>query len=402
MTYRALFTEAVHPVAADTIKSLGVEDVERLETALSEEELQERLAGVNLLGIRSRTKVSADTIAKADSLRAIGSFGIGTNQIDLEAASERAIPVFNAPFANSRSVAELTISAVVALFRGLPQKNLEMREGGWPKTAKNSHEVRAKKLGIVGYGNIGSQVSVLASGLGLHVYYYDIEPKLAHGNARAVGSLDELLALSDVVTLHTPSTPKTKDMIDKLAIERMKPGAHIINYARGDLIDIDALAEALESGRIGGAAIDVFPVEPSGGGDRFESPLLKHANVLLSPHIGGSTQEAQEAIGAEVAAKLARFAVEGATAHSVNFPQVMPAPRKPGAHRILHAHENIPGVLRGINDAVSDAGMNIAAQSLATLNGLGYVVADVEGELPDTLRPMLEAVSGTIWLRILD
>jgi len=402
MTPQALLAESIHPAAAKALEALGVTPVERLKVALPEDELIEKLKGVKLLGIRSRTKVTKATIEGAPGLYAIGSFGIGTNQIDLDAASAKGIPVFNAPFANSRSVAELTISAAVSLLRRMPEKNVEMRAGGWGKSAAGAYEARAKKLGIVGYGNIGSQVSVLASAMGMHVYYYDIEPKLAHGNARAVASLDELLELSDIVTLHTPSTPATRGMIDAGALAKMKKGANIINYARGDLIDIDALSEALGSGQVGGAAIDVFPVEPASKDEAFDSPLLAHKNVLFSPHIGGSTQEAQEAIGAEVADKLARFLTEGATAHSVNFPQILPSSRKPGVTRILHAHQNVTGVLRGINDAVSDAGLNTAAQSLATRDGIGYVIADVEGAATDSLRADLEKVDGTIWTRIIE
>jgi len=398
---RALLTEAIHPAALEAMKRLGVDEVDHAETALDGEELARGLEGVSLLGIRSRTKLTAEIIA-GSSLQAVGSFGIGTNQIDLEAASARGVPVFNAPFANSRSVAELTIASVVALYRRLPEKLIEMREGGWGKSAAGAHEARKKKLGIVGYGNIGSQVSVLASALGMHVYYFDIEPKLAHGNARPVDSLDELLALADVVTLHTPSTERTRGMIDAAALAKMKPGGLLINQARGDLVDIDALSEALGSGHIAGAAIDVFPSEPTGEGEPFQSPLLQHKNVLLSPHIGGSTQEAQEAIGGEVAEKLARFALEGVTAHAVNFPHVAPPPRPPGSIRILHAHENVPGVLRAINDAVSDAGLNIAAQSLATRDGLGYVISDVEGAPSGDLRGALNAAPGTLWSRVID
>jgi len=402
MTAKALLVESIHSAASDMLASLGVEPVERVEAALPEEDLVRRLQGVKLLGVRSRTKVTAAVIRGAKELEAVGSFGIGVNQIDLEAASERALPVFNAPFANSRSVAELTISAIVSLMRRMPEKLVEMREGGWGKSARGAFEARKKKLGIVGYGNIGSQVSVLASALGMHVYYYDIEPKLAHGNARAVNSLDELLGLADVITLHTPSTPRTRGMIDAAALGKMKPGAILINYARGDLVDIDALSEALGAGRVSGAAVDVFPVEPKDASERFESPLLAHKNVLLSPHIGGSTQEAQEAIGAEVAEKLARFHLEGATAHSVNFPQVAPPPRREGAFRILHAHKNVPGVLRAINDSVSDAGLNIVSQSLATMDELGYVVADIEGAPTDSLVADLRDAPGTIWARLLD
>ncbi|MCW5725532.1 MAG: phosphoglycerate dehydrogenase [Maricaulaceae bacterium] len=399
---RALLAENIHPDAEAALTRFGPVMIERLDGAPDAAALTARLDGVQLLGIRSRTRLPKDVFANAPDLLAVGCFCIGVNQVDLAAAQAAGVPVFNAPFANTRSVAELTLAAAVMLMRGIPRKLAAIRRGEWLKSAAGSHEVRGKKLGIVGYGNIGSQLSVLASGHGMHVYYYDIETKLAHGNARAMASLDELLALADILTLHVPSTPQTRNMIRAAQLARMKPGAFLINHARGDLVDIPALTAALESGHIGGAAIDVFPTEPASKDERFESPLLAFDNVLLTPHIGGSTEEAQAAIGEDAAVKLARYVFEGSTGKAVNFPQLEPGPLAPGRARLLSIHVNAPGYLSHLNEAISGAGLNVAAQHLQTQGQTGYAAADLEGGLPDGFLARVQAVPGTLRARLLN
>ncbi len=389
---RALLVENVHPRGIAALEAGGVSDIDSRSRAIDPDELKQAVESASFLGIRSRTRVTADVLAAAPVLQAIGCFCIGVNQVDLEAASARGVPVFNAPFANARSVAELTIAAAIFLMRGIPAKSLATRRGEWLKSASNSYEVRKKKLGIVGYGNIGSQLSVIASALGMHVYFYDIEAKLAHGNARAVGDLHELLGQCDVVSLHVPSTDFTRGMMNAEAFAAMKPGAVFINYARGDLVDIDALADALKSGRLAGAAVDVFPEEPKSDDDPFKSPLLAFENVILTPHIGGSTQEAQEAIGEEVAAKLLAFWADGATSRAVNFPEVALGARAPGSVRFGHVHSNVPGVMRAISEAVADAGFNITAQALGTRGDIGYALTDLEGA-PGAVADMAALVS---------
>lgn len=396
---KVLLLENVHPDADDVLRRIPGVEIERAGHALDADELKARLASVQLLGIRSRTKITGDILAAAPDLLAIGCFCIGTNQVDLEAAAKRGVAVFNAPFANTRSVAELTLASTVMLMRGIPQKLAAIRRGEWQKTAAGAHEVRAKKLGIIGYGNIGSQLSVLASGHGMHVYFYDTEPKLAHGNARPVASLDELLALSDVVTLHVPSTPQTRMMMDAAAIAKMKKGAFLINHARGDLVDVDALAEALRSGHLAGAAVDVFPVEPASKDEEFISPLRACDTALLTPHIGGSTEEAQAAIGMDAGMKLARYAVSGGSAKSVNFPELEAGDLAAGRSRILALHGNAPGYLSSLTRVVSEAGLNIASQYLNTAGGLGYVSTDVEGAVPDSLLDQLRSAPGTLRIR---
>lgn len=398
---RVLLVENIHPAAVEAFSAYGMADVERVAGAVDPADLMDRAAGVELLGIRSRTSVSAELLSNAANLLAVGCFCIGTNQVDLEDAARRGVPVFNAPFANARSVAELTIAASIVLMRGIPAKSSGMHAGRWSKSAKGSYEVRKKKLGIVGYGNIGSQLSVLASMLGMHVYYYDIEPKLAHGNARSVSSLDELLGLSDIVSLHVPSTPLTRGMINADALAKMRPGSVLINYARGDLVDIAALAEALESGRLAGAAVDVFPVEPKSAEGDFDSPLRGLPNALLSPHIGGSTQEAQEAIGLEVAAKLATYLIEGSTAKAVNVPEVIPPKLGPGITRFAHMHRNVPGVMTAISETMSGAGLNITSQLLGTTGEVGYAVTDVAGAPTPEVADRLRAIDGAIRVRVL-
>ncbi|MBI1235168.1 MAG: phosphoglycerate dehydrogenase [Alphaproteobacteria bacterium] len=396
---KTLLLENVHPDADEVLRRIPGVEIERAGHAPDADELKARLSGVQLLGIRSRTKITDDILAAAPDLLAIGCFCIGTNQVDLEAAARRGVAVFNAPFANTRSVAELTLASTVMLMRGIPQKLAAIRRGEWQKTATGAHEVRAKKLGIIGYGNIGSQLSVLASGHGMHVYFYDTEPKLAHGNARPVASLDELLAISDVVTLHVPSTAQTRMMMDAAAIAKMKPGSFLINHARGDLVDVDALAEALHSGHLAGAAVDVFPVEPASKEEEFVSPLRACDTALLTPHIGGSTEEAQAAIGMDAGMKLARYAVSGGSAKSVNFPELEAGDLATGRSRILALHGNAPGYLSALTRIVSEAGLNIAAQYLNTAGGLGYVSTDVEGAVPDGVIDQLRRAPGTVRIR---
>lgn len=399
--FKALLVENVHEDADGALQAHGPVDIVRRSGSPDSKALREEVTGYDVLGIRSRTQLDAAFFEAADRLKAVGCFCIGTNQVDLEAASRRAIPVFNAPFANTRSVAELTMASIVMLMRRIPEKMFAIREGEWLKTANGAHEVRKKKLGIVGYGNIGAQLSVIASALGMHVYYYDIEPKLAHGNARPVDSLETLLQTCDVVTLHVPSTPRTKGMMTKERIRAMAPGSFLINQARGDLVDIDALAEALRDGHIAGAAVDVFPVEPKSKEERFKSPLQAFDNVILTPHIGGSTLEAQAAIGADTGSKLGKFLFEGATLHAVNFPQVEPGPVREGRTRLLVPHLNQPGFLRRLNDAAERAGANVAAQYLQTEGELGYAIADLEGDLPDDFQQRIETLDGTIWARLI-
>lgn len=396
---KTLLLENVHPDADEVLRRIPGVEIERAGHALDAGELKAALSGVQLLGIRSRTKITDDILEAAPDLLAIGCFCIGTNQVDLEAAARRGVAVFNAPFANTRSVAELTLASTVMLMRGIPQKLAAIRRGEWQKTAAGAHEVRAKKLGIIGYGNIGSQLSVLASGHGMHVYFHDTEPKLAHGNARPVASLDELLAISDVVTLHVPSTPQTRMMMDAAAISKMKKGAFLINHARGDLVDIDALAAALKSGHLAGAAVDVFPAEPASKDEEFISPLRSFDNALLTPHIGGSTEEAQAAIGMDAGMKLARYAVSGGSAKSVNFPELEAGDLAAGRTRILALHGNAPGYLSSLTRIVSEAGLNIASQYLNTAGGLGYVSTDVEGGVPESLLAALRSAPGTIRIR---
>lgn len=398
---KILLLEGVHQNAVDYFTAQGYTNIEYLKTALPEEELIEKIKDVHFLGIRSRTQLNEKVLAAAEKLVAAACFCIGTNQVDLEAAQARAIPVFNAPFANTRSVAELTMASTIHLMRGTFAKSTAAHRGEWLKTAANSYEVRGKKLGIVGYGNIGSQLSVLASGLGMHVYYYDTENKLSHGNAKSVDSLKELLEISDVVTLHVPETPETKNMINAETLSYMKPGSHIINYARGTVIDIEALAEALKSGHLHGAALDVFPVEPKGKDETFVSPIRGLDNVIITPHVGGSTQEAQANIGLEVAEKLVKYSDNGSTASAVNFPEVA-LPNYQQAHRIMNIHENKPGMMAYINEIFSAEGANVLGQFLQTSGDIGYVVIDIDSEHdPEVFKTKLKAMDGSIRTRIL-
>lgn len=400
---KILLLEGIHPSAVESFQADGYTNIESHPKALSESKLLEAIADSYFVGIRSATQLTARIFEHAPRLIGVGCFCIGTNQVDLDAAQERGVPVFNAPFSNTRSVAELVLAEVVLLMRGIPQRNALAHRGGWVKTATGSHEARGKCLGIVGYGHIGTQVGLLAEALGMRVVYYDIETKLMLGNAQPLPSLDALLEMADVVTLHIPETPQTYRMIGAEQLARMKPGARLINAARGTVMDIDALVEALESKRLAGAAIDVFPTEPKGNDDEFMSPLRRFDNVLLTPHVGGSTEEAQQNIGLEVANKLLKYSNNGSTVSSVNFPEVT-LPEHPGKHRLLHIHRNQPGVLSRINAIFSELHINIAGQYLQTNPQIGYVVIDVDGgERTETreIRRRLNEVAGTIRTRIL-
>jgi D-3-phosphoglycerate dehydrogenase len=391
--------EGIHRSAADALAADGYTTVDARPGALAGDALLQAIADAHFLGIRSRTQLSESVLEAAPKLVAVGAFCIGTNQVDLDAAARRGVPVFNAPFSNTRSVAELVLAEAVMLLRGIPQKNALLHRGGWTKSAAGSYEARGKVLGIVGYGHIGTQIGVLAEQLGLSVVFCDVETKLPLGNARQLGSLDEVLAVSDVVTLHVPETPETRLMVGADQLARMKPGASLINASRGTVVDIDALAVALEAGRLAGAAIDVFPVEPERNDQAFESPLVRFDNVILTPHIGGSTLEAQESIGREVAAKLIRYSNNGSTVSAVNFPEVsLPAPA--GQSRLLHIHRNVPGMLARINDLFSRAGINVAAQFLRTNEQVGYVVMDVDASASAVAYEGLCGIPGTIRCRI--
>lgn len=399
---KVVLLEGVHPKAAHFFAESGYANVEVRKDSPEPNELKKLLANAHMVGIRSRTQLTAEVLADAKKLMAIGCFCIGTNQVDLLAAEQHGIPVFNAPFSSTRSVAELTMSAVVALLRGVPQKNTNTHNGVWQKSAKGSNEVRGKTLGIVGYGNIGTQVGVLAGAFGMRVIFYDIANKLPIGTAEPVRTLNELLKQSDVVTLHVPATALTKNMIDADTIAKMKPGSALINYARGNVVDIAALTAALDSGHVRGAAIDVFPTEPASNDEQFVSPLTAYPQVLLTPHVGGSTEEAQVGIGMEVAEKLVRYSDNGSTEGAVNFPNVT-LPESPSTHRIINIHGNVPGVLSKLNAVFSEAGVNIAGQFLQTSSNVGYVVTDIETTLKNAqaLKDRVHSVEGSIRTRIL-
>ena len=397
---KILLLEGIHQSAVDNLLNAGYTNIETLSTSLSEDELVEKIRDVHFIGLRSRTQLTERVFAAAEKLTAVGCFCIGTNQVDLNAALERGIPVFNAPYSNTRSVAELVLAEAIMLLRGIPEKSARAHQGGWLKSAKNSHEARGKTLGIIGYGSIGAQLSVLAESLGFDVLYYDVITKLAMGNARQVGSLEELLARADVVSLHVPDVPSTRWMIGRDQLALMKQTAIFINASRGTVVDIEALAEVLESGKLLGAAIDVFPVEPKGTNEEFVSPLRGKENVILTPHIGGSTLEAQENIGIEVSEKLITYSDNGTTITSVNFPEVA-LPAHPDKHRLLHIHENVPGVMSEINKVLSDEGINISAQYLQTNSGVGYVVIDVDKAYGPKALEALKRVNHTLRLRVL-
>jgi D-3-phosphoglycerate dehydrogenase len=399
---KILLLEGLHPSAVASFEADGYSNIEYHPQSLPEDELAARIQSVHLIGIRSRTELRAEVLKNAKKLIGIGCFCIGTNQVDLDFAQTRGIPVFNAPFSNTRSVAELVVAEAVLLLRGIPQRNALAHRGGWLKSAEGSFEARGKKLGIVGYGHIGTQVGLLAEALGMRVFFYDIETKLALGNAAPLRTLDELLELADVVSLHVPETPQTYHMIGAAQLQRMRPGAVLINAARGTVADVDAVAQSLDSGHLAGAAFDVFPVEPKGNDDEFVSPLRRFDNVILTPHVGGSTVEAQENIGREVAEKLIKYSNNGSTLSSVNFPEVS-LPEHAGKHRLLHIHRNEPGILAQINEVFSSSHMNIAAQYLQTSGQIGYVVIDVDAntDFGQMALQRLRAIKGTIRSRIL-
>jgi len=399
---KVLLLEGVSPTAVETFRAAGYSNIDFHAKSLPENELKARIAEAHIVGIRSRTHLSADVFAQARKLIAVGCFCIGTNQVDTDTAESLGIPVFNAPYSNTRSVAELVIAEAIMLARGIPQKSAQCHRGGWSKSAAGSVEVRGKTLGVIGYGHIGTQIGVLAEGLGMQVIYHDIETKLALGNARAAQGLDDLLARADVVTLHVPETAATKWMIGAAQLAKMKPGAMLINAARGTVVEIDELAAALRSGHIGGAAIDVFPVEPKGNDDPFVSPLIGMDNVILTPHVGGSTLEAQDNIGIEVAAKLVRYSDNGSTLSAVNFPEVS-LPGHANSQRLLHIHRNVPGVLSRINEIFSRDNINIDAQYLQTDPKVGYVVIDVSTTAAQAaqLRDALSSIPGTLRARVL-
>lgn len=397
---RFLLLEGVHQNALDVLHAAGYTNIEYIKTALDEDVLIEKIKDAHFVGIRSRTQITERVLEAADKLIAIGCFCIGTNQVNLDAAMKRGIPVFNAPYSNTRSVAELVLGELILLLRGIPEKNFLVHRGGWSKSAEGSYEARGKTLGLVGYGSIGSQLSVLAESLGMKVIYFDTITKLPLGNARQVGTMDELLAQSDVVSLHVPEIPSTKNMMKAEQFAQMKKGAIFINAARGTTVDIDALADAIKSKHLGGAAIDVFPKEPKANDEEFISALRGLDNVILTPHIGGSTLEAQANIGLEVAEKFVRYSDSGATTTAVNFPEVA-IPQQDGTHRLLHIHQNIPGVLSAVNALFAENNINICAQSLMTKGDVGYLVIDVEDNDSEVALEKIQGVAGTLRVRVL-
>jgi len=397
-----LLLEGVSASAVQIFRQAGYTQVQTAPGALPEAELKARLAEAHIVGIRSRTQLTPELLEHARRLIAVGCFCIGTNQVDLAAARRRGVPVFNAPYSNTRSVAELVVAEAIMLLRGVPQKHMQCHRGGWSKSAAGSYEARGKVLGIVGYGHIGTQVGVLAESLGMRVIFHDIETKLALGNAHAAASLDALLESADVVTLHVPDTPTTRLMIGAEQLERMHPGTLLINASRGSVVAIDALAAALFRGHLAGAAVDVFPQEPKGKDEAFVSPLIGMDNVILTPHIGGSTLEAQDNIGIEVASKLVRYSDNGSTLSAVNFPEVA-LPEHPDSRRLLHIHRNVPGTLSRINELFSAGNININAQFLQTDAEVGYVVIDVTTDeaQAQALREQMAAIPGTLRTRVL-
>jgi D-3-phosphoglycerate dehydrogenase len=397
---RILLLEGVHQSALDSLHAAGYTNIESLSHSLAEDELIEKIADAHFVGLRSRTQLTEAVFEAAKKLVAVGCFCIGTNQVDLQAATRRGVAVFNAPFSNTRSVAELVLAQAILLLRGVPEKNAKAHRGEWLKSAKNSYEIRGKKLGIIGYGNIGTQFSVLAEGLGMDVYFYDVVSKLSIGNATQVGSMQELLNLCDVVSLHVPETPATKYMFKAEQLAQMKPDSILMNASRGTVVDLEDLAESLRSGKLLGAAVDVFPVEPKSNSEEFVSPLREFDNVILTPHVGGSTIEAQENIGREVAEKLSMYSDNGTSVSSVNFPEVA-LPSHPNQHRLLHIHENVPGVMSEINQVFSANGINVCGQYLQTKDDIGYVVIDVDKAYGELALEKLREVKGTIRCRVL-
>lgn len=396
---KILLLENISDAAVHELKAAGYTQIERLGGAISEEELIKAVKGVHLIGIRSKARITKAVLDAADKLIAIGAFCIGVNQIDLRTAAEKGIAVFNAPHANTRSVAELIIGLCVMLIRRIPDKNAAAHDGTWMKDAKGSFELRGKTLGIIGYGNIGSQVSIMAEAMGMHVIYHDIATKLPHGNAKPIRDLKEMLRQSDIVTLHVPSDATTHNMINAETLKAMKKGSILLNYARGDVVDLPALKKALLSGKLIGAAVDVFPEEPEKNGDHFDCILQNLSNVILTPHIGGSTEEAQSNIGLDVTAKLIKYLDLGTSEGSHTVPPVNLPPQS-GTHRILHIHRNIPGVLGEINSRLSAHGINIVGQYLNTSPEIGYVILDVESKLSKEAFELLKDVQGTVRVRM--
>ncbi len=397
---RILFLENISDTAVANFTKGGYAKVEKITRALTEEELIKEIKDVHILGIRSKTQITANVLEAAKKLQAIGCFCIGVNQVDLKTATKKGVVVFNAPYSNTRSVAELVIGLSIMLIRRIPDKNKAAHEGTWNKEAKGSFELRGKTLGIIGYGNIGSQVSVLAEAMGMKVLFYDTETKLPLGNATDGKTLKEVLGKSDVVTLHVPETKQTKNLINKTNLKHFKKGAILINYARGEVVDLDALRQQIIDGNIGGAAIDVFPWEPEKNGDRFQSPMQDLPNVILTPHIGGSTEEAQQNIGEDVSIKLFNYLEKGITFGSHTVPALALPPQE-GSHRILHIHNNVPGVLSAINTQLSKNDINIVSQYLKTNDEIGYVVLDVDKKLSARAVELLKEVKETIKVRML-
>jgi len=397
---KVLLLEGIHESAIAAFREAGYTNIEYSKSALDPRDLEKKIKDVHIIGIRSRTQLTADILKKARKLFAIGCFSIGTNQVDLHSAKEFGIPVFNAPFSNTRSVAELVLAEIILLMRGIPEKNAAAHRGEWLKVARNSYEVRGKNLGIVGYGHIGSQVSILAEALGMNVFYYDIEKQLSLGKANSCNSLEELLKVSDAVTLHVPETELTKNMISAPQMALMKKNAVLLNASRGTVVNYDALATELKSGHLSGAAADVFPTEPASNNDPFISVLQEFDNVILTPHIGGSTSEAQENIGSEVTDKLIRYSDNGSTIGAVNFPQIS-LQQNLNKQRFLHIHKNVPGLLRNINLIFTDREINISAQFLQTDAEIGYVIIDTESELSEVILQELKSIPNTIRARML-
>ncbi len=397
---RILLLENIHENAVKTLKQAGFVSVERLETALEGEALVQKLSEVDIIGIRSRTQLTREVLEQAPHLKAIGCFCIGTNQVDVDVAQKMGIPVFNAPYSNTRSVAELVICEIIALLRGLPAKNTCVHQGSWPKQARGAFEARGKTLGIIGYGNIGSQLSVLAEGLGMRVIYHDVVSKLPLGNATQVENMQALLEQSDVVSINVPQLDSTKDIISSSELYLMKKGAILINAARGHCVAIDDLAEAIRSKHLAGAALDVFPSEPKSNDEPLDSPLRGLDNVILTPHIGGSTVEAQANIGVEVADKFIQFIHSGHTLNAVNFPEVV-LPKQAGTHRLLHIHDNHPGVLSAINLLFAEHNINITAQSLLTKGDIGYLIMDIDESDSEVALEQIKRIDGTIRARLL-
>jgi D-3-phosphoglycerate dehydrogenase len=397
---KVLFLENISEAAVQYFKIQGYTDVRKVTGALSEEELIKVIKDVHILGIRSKTFISKKVLDSAKKLQAIGCFCIGTNQVDLKACKQKGIAVFNAPYSNTRSVAELVIGSSIMLIRKIIDKNAAAHKGIWNKDAKGSFELRGKTLGLIGYGNIGTQTSIMAEAMGMKVKFYDIETKLPLGNAHAVKSIKELVSSSDIISLHVPETASTTNLISKDVLKQFKQGSILINYARGEVVDLDALASALKSKHLSGAAIDVYPWEPEKNGDPFETPLQGLSNVLLTPHIGGSTEEAQENIGEDVSIKLYQYLERGVSNGSLSIPTIS-LPPVDGAHRILHIHNNVPGVLSAINTVMSKNKINIVGQYLKTNEEIGYVVLDVDSKLSKTALSLLKEVKETIRVRLL-